>query len=165
MHLHHERHDTAQICMNGHVVNDSAKRYPQFSNPFCKDCGAETITQCSECKAEIQGKYYSPNVLDMCPLPVPAFCHNCGKPYPWTKARLNSAKQLANEEDLLSSEDREALSASLDNLVRDTPETPVAAARFKRLLAKAGKGAAEGFRQVLIDVVSETAKKLIWPNG
>jgi hypothetical protein len=40
--------------------------------------------------------------------------------------------------------------------------THVAASRFKRLVKKAGVGAAEGFRNILIDVMSEATKKAIW---
>ncbi len=52
---------------------------------------------------------------------------------------------------------------SLDDIVRDTPKTTVAATRFKRILAKAGTGAGQAFRDILVDVISETAKKMIWP--
>ena len=38
----------------------------------------------------------------------------------------------------------------------------VAIGRFKRFMAKAGKETAEGFRSILIDIVSETIKKSIW---
>jgi len=39
----------------------------------------------------------------------------------------------------------------------------VAAIRLKKLFAKAGKGVAEGFKNILVDIVSEAAKKMIWP--
>ena len=53
----------------------------------------------------------------------------------------------------------------LDDLLHDSPMTQVAASRFKRLLSKAGHGAAESFRELLVDVVSEAAKKAIWGPG
>ena len=52
---------------------------------------------------------------------------------------------------------------SLDDLVRDTPGTTVAATRFKRIATKAGGGAASAFKEILFSVVSETAKKILWP--
>jgi hypothetical protein len=63
----------------------------------------------------------------------------------------------------LSEDERQMLKASLDDLVRDTPRTTLAATRFKRLATKAGKGGADAFKDILIEVISEAAKKLIWP--
>ena len=96
-------------------------------------------------------------------LPLPSFCPDCGEPYPWTEASLKAAKELADELDNLSLEEREILKKSLDDIMvmEDTPQTPVAATRFKKLIVKAGKPAAEAFRKLLIDVASETAKKII----
>ena len=50
---------------------------------------------------------------------------------------------------------------SLDDIVRDTPQAIVAAPRFKRFVAKAGKAAAERLYDFLVDVSSETAKNII----
>ena len=97
-------------------------------------------------------------------LPLPVFCPDCGKPYPWTAAKLNAAKELSDELDTLTKGERETLKKSLDDIVRDTPQTTVAAIRFKNLVAKAGKFAADGIKDIIVDVVSETAKKVIWPN-
>ena len=46
-------------------------------------------------------------------------------------------------------------------IVRDTPNTRVAAVRFKKFAAKGSKEAVSAMRDVLIDVVSETVKKAI----
>ncbi|MFI5269488.1 MAG: DUF2321 domain-containing protein, partial [Chloroflexota bacterium] len=53
---------------------------------------------------------------------------------------------------------------SLDDLVRETPNTPVAVARFKRLATKAGRTVADGLRSILVDVFSEAIRKQIWPS-
>jgi hypothetical protein len=45
---------------------------------------------------------------------------------------------LADELDELSPDDKELLKGSLDDLVADTPRTPLAATRFKKLVAKLG---------------------------
>ena len=95
---------------------------------------------------------------------APAFCLHCGASYPWTDARLKAARELAHELDGLSAAEKEALAKSLDDLVKDTPSTPVAATRFKKLTVKAGKGTVAAFRDILVDIVSETAKKMIWPD-
>jgi len=95
--------------------------------------------------------------------PLPIFCPDCGKPYPWTEKNLKAAQDLADEVDNLSPEERSLLKKSLDDIVRDTPQTPVAVTRFKKLVAKAGPVAADGFRKILVDVLSEAVKKAIWP--
>jgi len=97
-------------------------------------------------------------------LPLPSFCPNCGKPYPWTEEKLKAAKELTDEFENLSPEERETLKKSLDDIVRDTPQTPIAATRFKKLVAKAGKVAADGLRDILVDIASEAAKKAIWSS-
>jgi hypothetical protein len=38
----------------------------------------------------------------------------------------------------------------------------VAASQFRRLVAMAGKETAEGLKTILVDVVSESARKGIW---
>ena len=51
-------YDVAQICLNGHVINESVKEYPKFNKKYCDKCGASTITNCPNCHAEIQGEYH-----------------------------------------------------------------------------------------------------------
>ena len=94
-------------------------------------------------------------------LPLPIFCPGCGNPYPWTEAKLKAAKDLTDLLEDLSSEEREILKKSFDDIVRDTPQTTVAANQFKRVAAKVGKIAAEQLRELVVDIASETAKKII----
>ena len=58
-------------------------------------------------------------------------------------------------------EEKDQLKASFDDLVRDTPRTELAATRFKKLAVKAGKGTAEALKEIIVQVASETAKKLL----
>jgi len=102
-------------------------------------------------------------MLDLTPYYAASFCHDCGKPYPWTEGRLKAARDLAGEMEKLDTSEREALSKSLDDLVRETPQTQVAVTRFKKLMTKAGSVAAESFRKILVDVLAETIKKQLWP--
>ena len=157
-------HDVAQICLNGHVINDSTIQSPQFNQDFCDRCGQPTITQCRQCNKPIQGEYHSPGVYVVASMSAPAFCLHCGAAHPWTKAKLKAAHELALELDNLNEAEKEMLSRSFDDLVRDTPSTPVAATRFKKLAVKAGKEGAGALKDILVDIVSETAKKLIWPS-
>ena len=156
-------YDTAQVCLNGHIVNAWSVKAPEQNQKFCTKCGAKTVTSCAGCQAPIRGHLhpsFSPG-----PDTPPIYCHNCGRPYPWTEAALKAARDLSDDLDELSDEEKEKLKGTLDDLVKDSHQTAVAAERFKRLLAKAGESAARAFRQVLVDVVSETAKKIIFPHG
>ena len=47
--------------------------------------------------------------------------------------------------------------------MRDTPGTTLAATKFKKLAAKAGGGVASAFKEILVSIVSESAKKILWP--
>lgn len=96
--------------------------------------------------------------------PVPKFCHKCGSPYPWTKKGIHAAKDLISEAERLKPEEKEALNKSLDDIVRDTPSTQAAVIRFKKYLPKAGLEIADAVRSIVIDIASETAKKLLWPS-
>jgi hypothetical protein len=120
--------------------------------------------ECENCRTPIRGKYHVPGVVDLTGYepPIPTFCHECGKPYPWTTSRLTAAKELADEFDELDVEERDKLKSSLDDLVRDSPRTEVAATRFKKIAGKLGRSSYEAIKSVATDVLSETAKKLLF---
>ena len=155
-------YDTAQICLNGHVINSTFKAHPNFNKDYCDRCGESTITECKTCNAPIQGYYHVPRIISSSSISTPAYCHKCGKPYPWTQIKLQAAKDLTNEQDKLTQDDKKQLEQSLDNLVKDSPQTPVAATRFKKLMEKVGTNTADAFKQIIIDIVSESARKMIW---
>lgn len=158
-------YDVMQVCLNGHKITSMLKTAPEVGTPFCAECGAATISKCENCETIIRGYHHVPGVAAIgFGKEVPAFCHACGKPYPWTESKLKAARELAEEVEGLTHDERETLKASLDDLVRDTPRTTVAATRFKRLVAKSGKVAVESFRSILVDVLSEAAKKVIFPG-
>lgn len=158
-----DEYDVMQVCLNGHRITTTLRSSPQHGKQHCSKCGTPTLSQCQHCQADIRGSYRQRHARVVHLPNVPAFCHACGKPYPWTDTRLDAAQELAEELEGLTEDEKKTLKASLDDLVRDTTRTPLAATRFKRLATKAGKGAAEAFKDILIGVISETAKKLIWP--
>lgn len=155
-------YDTAQICLNGHLITQFVVSQPQGTQKFCETCGAATITDCQKCHTAIRG-YYHTGAIGFFGYSAPSFCLNCGASYPWTEAKIAAAKELSDELDDLSADEKETLKKSIDDIVRDTPSTTLAATRFKKLMAKAGKSTAETFREILVDVLSETAKKMLWP--
>jgi hypothetical protein len=158
-----EGYDTAQICRNGHVINEMAARNPQHNQPFCDKCGSPTIAACDACGVSIRGYYHSPVAfLSGSTMQAPAYCHTCGEPYPWTATALDAARDLADELDGLNAEDRVALKGTLDDLVKDGPRTQVASLRFKKLAAKTGHEGARMLKAALYAVVTEASKRAIW---
>ena len=155
------RYDVAQICENGHVVNSWSASSPEHNEKFCSKCGAPTITKCPSCDTLIRG-----NVLDDFPdlhFEAPKFCINCGNPYPWTQSRLTAAVELANELESINESDKAILVASINDLVKDTSSTPIAAMRFKKIMVKVGTATASMFKDILVDILSEAARKAIFP--
>jgi hypothetical protein len=154
---------TAQICENGHVINPEIDNWPgewPGKAAFCSICGAKTLTACpnSNCNRPIRGRslYSSINYS------APSYCPHCGSPFPWTVSAIKGANELAVQIKM-DEMDRTELPNLIENLVRQTPRTPVAAARLSGLLQKVSPLAAEGFKQILIGVVTEGAKKMLWP--
>jgi len=154
---------TAEVCLNGHVTNEQVELSPEVSRKFCDKCGEATITECPSCHVKIRGAYHVKGVLVVGrdKTLAPNYCHNCGKAYTWTEKKLKAAKELADELEGLDRVEKDNLKASLDDIVRDTPSTQVAATKFVRIMAKAGKGTAKVLRQLVVDIASETAKKII----
>jgi len=161
---------TAQVCPNGHVVTQTFDATPQHSEQFCTRCGAKTLTACLGCGEPIRGAYQW-GTTNLAGEPAgdwnyrpPSFCPQCGRPYPWTETSLKAARELADETEELSSDEREQLKRSLDDLVTDTPRTGLAIVRFKKLATKGGQVVAQGLKQILVSVVTEAVRKQIWPS-
>ena len=155
-------YDSAQICMNGHVINAMAKDYPNSNQAFCSDCGEPTITACPSCNSDIRGYYHVPGVIGFSDYYAPSYCYNCGSPYPWITTRLEAASELADDLEGLNDEEKQALKQSLPELVKNGPKIVVAETRFKKFMKKAGSEAYEGMKSILIDVVSEAVKKSVF---
>lgn len=98
-------YDIAQICSNGHMVNDSTRSSPQFNENHCSQCGAKTTTVCQECKASIKGDYKGEVVVIGYSTPTPTHCHECGKPYPWKAKVEKSAKEIKKKKEAKSISD------------------------------------------------------------
>jgi hypothetical protein len=150
-------YDTAQICLNGHVINASSTRYSQFNRKHCPDCGKPTITKCPNCGENIRGRYINSASLVPIKFFAPKFCDDCGNAFPWTENALSAAKELADELDTLSAEEREDLKSNIEDIVKDTPRTTVAAQKVKQLIEKAGSNVPAMFKAILIDFAVQAA--------
>ena len=149
-------------CLNGHAVNDSADSSPEFSSPFCKQCGEATITQCPKCNQHIHGSYYAPSVIVLgSHWKPPKFCHACGKPYPWTELAAEAISEAIGELDGLSTDDAEKLRASINDVLNETPKTDLAVGRFKKAIAKGGKFGGKMLYDTIIKFGAEVAVKSI----
>ncbi len=95
---------------------------------------------------------------------VPKHCDQCGKPFPWTESKKDAALELFLLESGADDKEGAAFRKDLDDMVRETPRSPVAASRFKKAMTKVGKPIAEGIRDIIVDIASESAKKIIWPD-
>lgn len=157
-------YDTAQVCLNGHVINDCVHRSPEFNKRFCPSCGESTITQCPNCKRAIEGDYYVPGiaVIGFSTKKAPEYCSHCGTALPWTEKRIQAAIDLFTEEGTTTAEEARQFSENLRELAKDSPLTPLATSRLKRLLKKVGTGTASAIRDIAVDVLSETARKALF---
>ena len=152
---------SAQICLAGHCVTSDTSNVELLEN-FCAKCGSKTIYACPSCNTNIRGDYHMDDVIGFFDYDVPAFCYNCGKPFPWTQSRLDSAKELIAEMDELTSDEQEKFNNSLPNILSETPQTPLAATRINKYLAKIAPVSKEGIKQLFFDITIEAAKKIIW---
>ncbi len=153
---------TAQVCPNGHVATSGADQNPELRERFCSKCGEPTLTNCEGCAAPIRGDFHVDGVFSFGGIyNPPAFCHNCGDAFPWTKRRVDGAVELLQTADL-SENELQQFRADLVELTKDSPKVQVASLRFKKTMTKAGSAVASGVRDIVIDVLSEAAKKAIW---
>jgi hypothetical protein len=150
-----------QTCLNGHVVTSYlGKPFGDVrAQNYCSRCGAETITACPSCGESQRGYSLSAAYADKAK--PDAHCHNCGKPYPWTARHLVAAEEMVREDELLSDADKSQLTSTFVDLTSENPRTTLAATRFKRIISKAGKAVGEAIQKTIVDVASETAKKII----
>jgi hypothetical protein len=154
--------DVQQVCLNGHIITDVAKTSPRDTQKYCSQCGAETITECQKCGTPLRGLDHDSNVIIAYHVPPPAYCLNCGAPYPWTELCFAIASELVAEADRLSEDDKKKLTDTFPDLAVDTPKTQLATMRFNKIVKKAGSELANGLRGILIDIVSESVKKALW---
>ncbi len=162
-----DRYHTAQICINGHIITDSIQVDPIPGQEYCEKCGEQLITTCPNCHSELRGRRLIPDLMSARIVHLhkpPSFCFKCGKPYPWIESKLEAAKELTETLEDISDEEKEILIKSIDEIIVDTPKTEVAAINFKKIVSKVGKPIADSFKNILISTVSETAKKLLWPE-
>lgn len=146
----------ATICLNGHVVS----KYKANSQSYCSRCGKQTFSKCSSCGAPIRGKYEQEGVVNLTGYYYkPYYCYQCGAAYPWTEVIIKNAVELISLDEEMDETSKELIKSAIPDLLVDTPATPIAIAKYKKGVTKAGKIIRDSLYNLLVDVVSETVKK------
>jgi hypothetical protein len=151
--------DTAQVCLNGHIVNRQSESHPEANTKHCKVCGAETLMKCKHCNTAIHGYKHIPRGSHIDDSPPPKFCHECGKPYPWTISQRDAAESYIEELEGLSDADKSLLRGSIDDIIRDTPRTETALVRIKKVLPRLGPEARDVMKKLLVNLATEAVKE------
>ncbi len=159
----------AQICLNGHLITSKSNDII-IQQKFCSRCGESVISTCQACNTPIRGSYRK--VSQITPpyfyfddhYSQPAYCYNCGNAFPWTKRSQEAAFELINSVDSLNDVEKDDFKKSVDDLIKGSPKITIAEAKFKKYTKMAGLEIAKGLKDILVNLVSETIKKSIWPS-
>jgi hypothetical protein len=157
-----DQYDVSQVCLNGHITNDAIHLHSESNEEYCARCGEKTITQCPECSANIRGAKLiqlprkRPQVCKYLTA-APAYCLNCGKPYPWTESKIVTAIQIFAEFGDLSEEEKGTIEQDITNVAKDIPQAELSAMRIKRIWEKYGKIA----YNVIMEFASKTAAEVL----
>ena len=148
----------ATICLNGHVVD---KRLAN-AQKYCSTCGKETYSLCTNCQNPIHGVINIDGLIGSSKYNKPYYCYECGMPYPWTQKILDNAVELLSLDDELDDTSKDLIKSAIPELIVDSPTTPIAVAKYRKGISKAGLIVSDALRQLLVDVISETAKKALF---
>lgn len=148
---------TAQICLNGHVLNGGTSVVSV--EKFCEKCGAGIIHQCPSCHNNIKGalRWVSGDRIKKPPM----CCPKCGKLYPWTQEYLKTAHQLLEHDKKLSQEDRKELYSELQYVMSD-PNAQFARAK-KKLISIRLETAEKSVREFILDLIAKMAVEYTKP--
>lgn len=145
----------AFICENGHVVKSLTET---CSDKFCSTCGARVISKCPNCNAVIRGRPRETYGF-LTEYTTPAYCKDCGKPYPWIVNAIEATALILQEEPGLTFDECQKLIDILPDVITETPKTQLAAVRIKKAFTTAGAFVADGLRKFAIDFGCELLKK------
>ncbi len=154
-------YNVGQVCLNGHPITGDIES--GLTQPFCSKCGEPTIMACPNCGESIHGSYCSPGILLLTPYKPSAYCHSCGKPYPWIERGIIAISDCIREDESFSQVVADKLVQSLPDIVVETPATNLALIRVKKALSSVGKFTADALRQFVVDFGCELAKRSLLP--
>lgn len=155
-------YDVALVCLNGHTVNSTSVESPKHNTEYCGECGEKSINACPACKTPIRGFLWNTGVIGYGWEPS-AYCHACGRAYPWTERKVAALAEAIDEAEQLSPDDKAKLKESIPDIVAETPKSNTAAARLKSAITKAGKTGGKLIYDVAIRVAADVVTKSISP--
>lgn len=185
------KYGTAQICTSGHLVCPDISAFPEKVSDFCSDCGSPVISKCPSCQAPIRGLHYlmspeyrlvqhgslfdggitaSNELYDWHQQPdedfkVPAYCYQCGSPYPWTLRLLESADRITDLMDELSEKQKEQLKECFPNLLSNSVESSYSALLASKLLSLTSSIAQGALKNLLENFLAEPIILLLGWKG
>jgi hypothetical protein len=156
-------YETAQVCKNGHVITDAYSESAELAKPFCPECGQPTITKCEHCDAEIQGRVHLDSVISSRKMErAPAYCFNCGEPFPWTRSHIEAVHELLELDGKIDDADRDTMRNALPDLLAETPKTQVAVVKAKAVMGRMEEGTYEAIKVIISGFASETVRKALF---
>jgi hypothetical protein len=155
-------YETALICLNGHVITIGLESSPEMYAKYCDRCGERTISECEHCRAKIRGYHRLEGLAVIGGYVLPKFCHNCGKPYPWTVKKMDAVYKLIDENKKLNSAEKEVLKKLIEELVKESPTKDLAIDESKRLIQKMGDETVKLLKNLLIELLSEVVKRQLF---
>jgi len=147
-----------RVCENGHQITPRIELTSDNSK-FCEKCGASVVERCPNCRALIPGAH-TEVIQPLGSIPVPNYCNQCGKAYPWTSKKIEKIKDAIQNSQELKKKDKTQIENALEQLNRGeiTNEKQIAIfAKFKRLAPKAWSI----MQPILTDILTSYMKKQI----
>ena len=154
------RYYQAYICKKGHVLS----YYGKNDSKYCSICGEEVVGKCANCGSPIRGKEHDEDdsIISISKYKLPYYCCECSKPYPWTDAIISNAIEILSLDESLDQETKDVVINALPDLIVESINTPIAVAKYKKYVAKAGKFVQDGLHQILINVATESIKNSLF---
>jgi len=155
--------DKALICESGHLINHSKTQSPVDAVDYCEKCGSKVLDKCTHCNTEIKGQKYRigyPHNSYAADFNNPSFCYKCGKQFIWTERKIQAAIDIASE---FTSDDKEieSIRRDLNNIVKEDTFAEISIRKLKLFMPKIANGAGELFKKLIIEIASESIKKMI----
>lgn len=158
--------DIAQICINGHIINELYLSSPEDNRDYCNGCGAETITKCTKCHKPIKGNY----ITDM-PMfrienfSLPKYCEYCGSPFPWTITMISLIKDLIYLTDNLTQDQKSDFLSAIEELIKGTPKCIIANVKFRKYIKIVDAETAVNVNEILKEILVEPVRDLVFKKS
>lgn len=167
--------EKALICINGHILTSclSENRHLEPLN-HCRKCGGGIVSRCSNCEVDILGceyheyeswathntdTYYHESSFEL-----PAYCHNCSNPYPWTEAALKEISEIIALSDELDDVEKAILREMFPNDLIDGSSTVSSALRIAKILKPVADTIGEALKAAIASKVTDRALVFIGWN-